>query len=435
MKIETLGKLQGLGLAALTRFASSDLPDQLNIRRWIEKSLYQGSKQGFRFSSKAASVFSTPTAATPKTRLAPGPRSGIFDLSLSEEQSMVKESLQRFASDILKPAAHDADASHCPPETILQQAAELGLMLYAVPETHGGIASNDTLTTQMIAFEALGYGDFGLALALLAPVSVANLLTRFGSDQQQSRYLKALAEDSALMASIACQEPWVGFNPQQLATQAVRTANGFVLTGEKSLVVMGQKADLLVVAAQLSGKPALFLVDTSSKGVYAAPEPAMGMKAAATARLRFEQVELSTDALLEADYQQFLDLGNLALCSTALGVCESTLEYVIGYVNERTAFGEPISHRQAVAFMVADMAIELDAMRMLVWRACARAEAGQSYHREAHLARILCQEKAMKIGTDAVQLLGGHGYTKEHPVERWYRDLRSLAIVQSPISF
>ena len=104
------------------------------------------------------------------------------------------------------------------------------------------------------------------------------------------------------------------------------------------------------------------------------------------------------------------------------------MDYVVPYVNDREAFGEPISHRQGVAFMVADMAIELDAMRLMTWRACALAEQGKPFHREAYLARLLCAEKAMQIGTNGVQLLGGHGFTKEHPVERWYRDLRAVAI-------
>ncbi len=112
-----------------------------------------------------------------------------------------------------------------------------------------------------------------------------------------------------------------------------------------------------------------------------------------------------------------------------MGTAQAALDYVVPYCNERVAFGEPISHRQGVAFMVADIAVELDAMRLMVWRACSRAEQGLPFQREAYLARLLCSEKAMKIGTDAVQLLGGHGFTKEHPAERWYRDLRALAIM------
>ena len=115
----------------------------------------------------------------------------------------------------------------------------------------------------------------------------------------------------------------------------------------------------------------------------------------------------------------------------AVGTCQAVLEYTANYANERIAFGEPISHRQSVAFMIADMAIEIDAMRMLLWNAASLAEAGKPFHREAYLARLLAAEKSMKIGNDGVQLLGGHGFTKEHPVERWYRDLRSVAVMHS----
>jgi alkylation response protein AidB-like acyl-CoA dehydrogenase len=154
--------------------------------------------------------------------------------------------------------------------------------------------------------------------------------------------------------------------------------------------------------------------------------------AGGTARIRFKGVKVPAEQRLAAsdfDYQSFLDHAALAWCALALGTGQAALEYVTTYCNERQAFGEPISHRQAVAFMVADIAVELDAMRMLVWRACSRAESGLPFHREAYLARLLCAEKAMKIGSDAVQLLGGHGFTKEHPVERWYRDLRGVAIM------
>ena len=115
----------------------------------------------------------------------------------------------------------------------------------------------------------------------------------------------------------------------------------------------------------------------------------------------------------------------------AVGACEAVKKYCVQYANERIAFGEPISHRQSVAFMIADMAIEIDAMQMLILNAASLAESGQAFHREAYIARLLCAEKSMKIGTDGVQILGGHGFTKEHPVERWYRDLRATAILHS----
>ncbi len=129
------------------------------------------------------------------------------------------------------------------------------------------------------------------------------------------------------------------------------------------------------------------------------------------------------------NYREFIDLGTLAWCALAIGTAQAVLDYVVPYCNERKAFGEPISHRQAVAFMIADIAIELDAMRMLTYRAVCRAEQGKPFQRETHLARTLVKDKAMQIGTDGVQLLGGHGFTHEYPVERWYRDLRATGVV------
>lgn len=227
-------------------------------------------------------------------------------------------------------------------------------------------------------------------------------------------------------------EPQLLADAAQLKTQARKRGRHYLLSGEKCLVVRGLDASQLLVAAQTADGPALFLVDAAARGVERRPEPAMGLKAAGTARIRLKSVKVAAERRLAAekfDYQAFLDLSGLAWCALALGTAQAALDYVTGYCNEREAFGEPISHRQGVAFMVADIAIELDAMRLMTWRACALAERGQPFHREAYLARLLCAEKAMKIGTDAVQLLGGHGFTKEHPAERWYRDLRAVAVM------
>ncbi|MGH1400907.1 MAG: acyl-CoA dehydrogenase family protein, partial [Acinetobacter tandoii] len=202
------------------------------------------------------------------------------------------------------------------------------------------------------------------------------------------------------------------------------------LSGEKTLVMLGETADVFLVTAEFQGRPDVFVVkrDTS---IRAQKNPAMGLKATETMTLQFNQTPAERLGDDDFDYTAFIDLGNLMWCAMAVGTCEAVKQYCIRYANERTAFGEPISHRQSVAFMIADMAIEIDAMRMLVLNAASLAEAGKPYHREAYLARLLCAEKSMKIGTDGVQILGGHGFTKEHPVERWYRDLRATAILHS----
>ena len=421
-------QIQGLGLNVLNRFAQSDWPDRLKVRKPIEKLLYSGSKAGFQLLGVAARTFQ-PAGGAGKQRL-PSAAKGVFDLNPSEEQQMMRDTLQRFARDVLRPAAHAADHDARLPADLVAQAQELGLNFYAVPEAMGGMAAEQSVVTSVLAAEDLGHGDFTLGAAILGSVGVANALTRWGSAAQQEKYLPAFAGETPPLATFAVQEAVPAFNPLQLQTRARRTGNGYVIDGDKTLVLLGQQAELFLVAADLDGQPAVFIVEAGA-GVSFREDPAMGLKAGETVKLRLENAPADRLGEADFDYQALLDLGALAWCALAVGTCQAVLDYTAAYANERVAFGEPISHRQSVAFMIADMAIEIDAMRLLVWNAASLAEAGKPFHREAYLARLLCAEKAMKIGNDGVQVLGGHGFTKEHPVERWYRDLRAVAIMHS----
>jgi len=422
--------LQGLGLNMLNRFASSDWADRLKLRKPVEKLLYQGSKTGFKLVGTVARQFTPGTKLEGSQRL-PAAAKGLFDLSLSEEQQMMRDSLQRFAKDVLRPAAHAADHNATYPGDVRAAAQELGLNFYAVPEALGGMAAEQAVLTNVLTAEDLAYGDFTLAAGLLSPMGVANALTRWGSKDQQERYLPAFAEETPPLATFAVQEAVPAFNPMTLQTTARREGSAYVLNGEKSLVLLAQHAELFLVSAQLDGKPAVFIVEGGSKGLSLLEDPAMGLKAAETMKVRFSNVQAEKLGDADFNYQTFLDYGALGWCALAIGTCQSVQDFVAQYANDRIAFGEPISHRQSVAFLIADMAIETDAMRMLVLDAASLAEAGKPFHREAYLARLLCAEKSMKIGTDGVQILGGHGFTKEFPVERWYRDLRSVAVLHS----
>ena len=206
----------------------------------------------------------------------------------------------------------------------------------------------------------------------------------------------------------------------------------------KSMVPRAKDDELFIVAAELDGSgPALFLVESKTEGVFTEPEPAMGLRAAETGRLILENVKVPAGALLGggdlAVYEECIHRSRIAWCALATGASQAALDYLIPYVNTRDAFGEPISHRQSVAFMISDIAIETDAMRLLTYRAASRADMGRTFAREAALARRLCAEKGMKIGSDSVQLLGGHGYIKEHPAERWYRDLRAVGVMEGAL--
>jgi alkylation response protein AidB-like acyl-CoA dehydrogenase len=202
-------------------------------------------------------------------------------------------------------------------------------------------------------------------------------------------------------------------------------------------VARGDTAELFVIGAELDGKPVLFLVESSTEGLAIEGDPAMGVRAASMTKLVLDDVKVPADAVLgETDgstYTECVRLSRLAWCALAVGTAQAVLDYVTPYVKERNAFGEPIAHRQSVAFMVANIAIELQGMRLLTYRAASRAAAGKDFSREVALARKACTDKGMQIGLDGVQLLGGHGFVKEHPVERWYRDLRSIGIMEGTV--
>jgi alkylation response protein AidB-like acyl-CoA dehydrogenase len=212
------------------------------------------------------------------------------------------------------------------------------------------------------------------------------------------------------------------------------------LTGVKSLLARPKECELFVIAADAEGiGPALFVVESGAKGLTVEDEPAMGLRPAATGRLLIDKVKLPANALLgegEAkakDYVACINRSRIAWCGLATGTAQAVLDYVIPYVNDRQAFGEPISNRQGVAFTVSDIGIESNAMRLATYRAASRADRGESFGREAAIARKLCTAKGMQIGSDGVQLLGGHGFVKEHPVERWYRDLRAVGLMEGGV--
>lgn len=425
----------GYALSAMNSIASSTWVDKLGLRKPIEKLTYQGTKSGFQAIAASTRQFKSVTRLMQPARLeAPAQAKDLFDLNITEEQQMMRDSVRRFAEDVIRPAAHDADNAAKTPEDVLEQVAELGLNYFAVPEDLGGAATERSPVTSMLIAEDLAYGDMGIAVSILSSIGVANALTHWGTAQQQSKYLPAFLDEKAMPAAMAINEPTPLFDPNKLTTTAKNIGTGYILQGKKSMVPLIETAELFLVAANLESRgPALFIVESSTEGVSIQTDPSMGLKPAGIGQLNLNNVKVPNEALLgEAgfDYQAFLNYGRLAWCAMACGTAEAVLNYCITYCNERIAFGEPISHRQSVAFIVADMGIELESMRVLVQRAVSRAERGMSFQREAYLASILCAEKAMEIGTNGVQLLGGHGFTKEHPVERWYRDLRSIAVIE-----
>jgi alkylation response protein AidB-like acyl-CoA dehydrogenase len=432
-----------VALGVLTPLVGQEFLDKYGLRDPLNRTLRYG----------AQTIFATAGATSRQFKRVQNLRGGparlktsgkdYYDLTPDDDQKLIVETVEEFAAEVLRPAAHDADAAITYPPDLVKKAAELGITAINIPEDFDGIAAERSSVTNVLVAEALAYGDMGLALPILAPAGVAAALTHWGSAGQQATYLNEFAGENVPQACLAIAEPQPLFDPTALKTTAVRTPGGYRLNGVKSLVPAAADAELFIVAAQLNGKPALFIVESATEGLTVKADPSMGIRAAALGRVELDNVSVPLSARLgEEDapatdsakiYTEAIALSRLGWAALAVGTSHAVLDYVVPYVKEREAFGEPIANRQSVAFMCANIAIELDGLRLVTWRGAARAEQGLSFSREAALAKRLGADKGMQIGLDGVQLLGGHGFTKEHPVERWYRDLRVLGVAEGVV--
>src|SRR5215212_4921152 len=432
-----------IGLALITPIVGQEFLDKHNLRDPLNRGLKYGVKQIFSVAGATGRQFKKVAGAKSGPTRLKASGADYFDLTPDDDQKMILETVEEFAEEILRPAARDADDAASYPPDLIAKAAELGITANNIPEDYDGIASHRSTVTNALVAEALAYGDMGLALPILAPGGVASALTHWGSADQQATYLKEFAGDNVPQACVAIAEPHALFDPTALKTTAVRTPSGYRLNGVKSLVPAAADAELFIVGAQLSGKSALFVVESSSQGLTVTADPSMGVRAAALGRVELDNVSVPLSARLgeedataadsAGNYLEAIALARLGWAALAVGTAHAVLDHVVPYIKERQAFGEPIAHRQAVAFMCANIAIELDGLRLITWRGASRAEQGLPFAREAALAKKLGTDKGMQIGLDGVQLLGGHGYTKEHPVERWYRDLRAIGVAEGVV--
>lgn len=426
----------GFGLRALNRLAGLRVMDKPETRRRVAGFLARASHAGFQSALAMNRPFRAARQLFQPLRPAKTVPSDLLDLTPTDEQAMIVEAVRRFAEEAVRPAAPAADEAASVPAALVAQAAELGVAAMNAPDALGGVAQERSVVTNALIAEALAHGDMGIAVTCLVTPAVAAVLTDYGSAEQQATYVPALTGADAPLAAIAIMESGPLFDPFRLACTARRDAGGgWVLDGEKALVPCAQRAELFLVAAsQEDGRPALFVVESGNAGLAATPQPAMGLRAAGLSRLALRRVKLPASARLGgetgADYAEIVARARLAWSALAVGTSQAVLDYVIPYANEREAFGEPISHRQSVAFMIANIGIELEGMRLALWRAAALAASGKPFAREAALARSLAARYGMRAGSDGVQVLGGHGFVKDHPVERWYRDLRAIAILE-----
>ncbi len=415
---------------------NSDFAESIGLRSKMEKLIYFGAYNGTKMAMMAQKVFSGGGASS-ATRLNPKAKADLFDLNYTEEQEMVREAVKSFAS-IVREAAEKTDEVFVVSDEIRNGFSELGLVLYLVPESLGGMMKEKSTVTQMMVLETLAHGDLGMALALYTPLSVLNAIIEWGTEAQQKELVPAYLNEAGFpQTSMAVNEPSPLFSPYELSTKATKSGNGYKINGVKNMVPLASVAEYFIVVADTDNGPQAFIVDKGAAGLTITEDKGMGLNSAQLGKLTLKDVEVDASAMLGGgdafNYEDFVNYNKLGWCSLAVGCCQGVLDYVIPYANDRVAFGEPISHRQAVAFIISDIKIEMDSMRILTQRAVSRAEQGLPFAKETYLAHIMCSDKSMEIGSSGVQLLGGHGYIRDFPVQRWYRDLRAVAIAHNGV--
>jgi acyl-CoA dehydrogenase len=345
------------------------------------------------------------------------------------EQRELQRLAHEFAERELRPIAAHWDELEEYPRDLLTKAARAGLTSYAIPAEYGG-GGADAVTGSLIA-EELSWGCAGLAATITATMFPVRPLLRFGTDAQRERYLPLLAREDGALAAIAFTEAHAGSDVAAMRAEAVRDGEAYVLRGEKVYITNGGIADLTLVFAKLDGEITAFLLERD-EATPGRVERKLGLRASHTGSVVLEDVRIPVERRLGAEGQgfeialDFFQVSRPQVAASAVGVARAAFEYATEYARSREAFGKPILSRQAVAFKLADMAMLVEAARMLVWRAAAAEDSGLlgSY------AKAFAADAAMRITTDAVQVLGGAGIMRDHPVEKWMRDAKVFQIVE-----
>lgn len=357
----------------------------------------------------------------------------MVSFTLDEEQQLLVDTIRRYAEQDVRPIAHDCDEASEPNESIIDIGWQMGLVPSAIPEKMGGFGEMSAVTG-VLAAEELAFGELAMAMQVLTPSLFAYPVVMFGTDAQKEQFLPMFLEEEFASATSAFLEPGINFDPLSLKTTATpEDSDVIALSGTKAYVPLADTASHLLVYAHNSmlGRTEAFIVEMNAEGVVVdGREMLMGLRALPTYRVRFEDVKLSSRDRLGGEVginlQAILNRQNVALAAMAVGVARASFEYAVEYAKERVQFGKAIAQNQAIAFLLAEVAIEIDAARLMAWEAAWKLDRGEDATREAYLARQYAN-KAVLFSTDSgVQVLGGYGFIREYPAERWLRNGRGF---------
>ena len=359
---------------------------------------------------------------------------------LNEEQKMIQAMVKGFARETILPTAAERDKTKEYPKDIIRQMGELGLMGMSVPSEYNG-AGVDTISYSL-ALQEIGYACASTAVIMSVHNSVScGPIYRFGSDFLKENYLKPLAAGTKL-GCFAVTEPGAGSDPAGSKSTAKKDGNSYILNGTKAWITSGKNADVVVATAYTDKAKkhrgiSTFVLEKGMPGFIVGPdEDKMGQRASDCTSLIFEDCRVPAENLLGEEGEGFiiamtaLDEGRIGVASISVGLSQACLDAAVTYAQERVQFGSPLSKFQGIRWMIADMAVQIEASRLLTFNAASMKDRGEKFTREASMAKLFASETANRSAYQAIQIHGGYGYSKEYPVERYYRDARVLTIYE-----
>jgi alkylation response protein AidB-like acyl-CoA dehydrogenase len=354
----------------------------------------------------------------------------LITFDLSEEQELARRAMRGFAEGELRPIAQKLDRDSTIPVATLDVLWSTGLAQMQGAEDKGRCS-----ILNAIVLEELAAGDATLALALAAPVAFAQAIMDHGSSVQRDTLLPLFHGNAFHAAAIALLEPHFGANVSELNTTAIREGDGWRIEGRKTLVPLAAASSHFLVIAQAEGRRVGFIVDRSAPGMCVeAPVPTVGLRALEMSDVYLDRVLVPASARLGgdagADIQRIIDSSRAGLAAVMTGLSRGVMEYVIPYAKERVVHGSALARKQSVAFRIADMYINVAATRLMAWRAAFDLGSGRNATRSAQLAYTYAAQQSMLIADEGLQIFGGHGFVREHPIEMWYRNARAVSMLE-----
>ncbi|QRN92873.1 acyl-CoA dehydrogenase family protein [Archangium violaceum] len=362
-----------------------------------------------------------------------------MNLELTETQTLIRDTARKFARERVAPQARRFDKEEYFPTELFKELASLGLMGVNIPSQYGGAEAG--VVSYSLAMMEMAAACASTSVAMAVTNMCAELIQKFGTDAQREKYVTRLTSGEAVVGSFALSEAHAGSDPRAMRTTAVRRGDKWVLNGSKQWITSGAYAGVMVVWALTGGQGnkgiSAFIVEGGTRGLIVGKhEDKMGLRSSNTVGLTFEDMEIPAENLLGKEGDGFklamiaLDGGRIGIASQACGVARAALEASIRYAKDRKAFGQPIGEFQALRFMLANMATELQAAELLTLRAAYLKEEGKPFTREASMAKLYASEMSNRVVDKAVQIHGGYGYIDEFPVERYFRDARVQTIYE-----